>query len=191
MNDPEIVEVSQKLEQWGGNEKYIQPLIDKHGLPAMRYQIKHLQRLLKTGKKIENKLAWFKTALTDDYRDSVQDQKKKVIVKKKVQTEILFAKQKQQEQLKKLQAEYSKEYKKICDQLFKENPNLLETTVESLRGNLILKNAFQEGKTAEEMYENQWTNGVIKSKLEKENPPYFKKLGPLLNKIKKLEKELR
>lgn len=181
------------LQQWGGKEHNIAHLIEEHGQEAVEYQIKHLQRILKAGKKkVLNPFAWFVKALREDYRDTVQDQKaqKRVkIARVKKKTE---KRSEMEAKLKQLQSEYFKEKSAYCDQLVKKDPKALSETVESMRGSLTLKKGFQAGNTAAEMYVDDWMRGSIQAKLEEKYPTYFLALKQkYVTPIEALKKQLR
>lgn len=162
------------LEGWGGKENHITNLIEGHGKEGIEYQIRHLQRILKVGKKkVLNPFAWFVKALQEDYRDTVQDaknQKKVQIIEKKKKVE---KREELEARLKRLNSEYFKEKSAYCDILVKKDATTLSETVESMRGSLTLKKGFQAGNTPAEMYADDWMRGSIQAKLEERYPDHF------------------
>lgn len=180
------------LQEWGGKDSGIANLINEFGKEAIDYQIVHLQRVLHAGKKkVLNPFAWFVKALREDYRDTVQDQKKQKRIKIAAVKKEENTRETLEAQLKQLNSNYFKAKSDFCDKLIKKDPQTLTDTVESMRGSLTLKKGFQGGFSPEAMYSDDWMRGSIQAKLEETYPSHFQVLRKkYVLPIEKLKKKL-
>lgn len=173
---PEEFDIYKTLQKYGGKDSAIAGIIEVYGTEKVRYQIKHLERVSSSGKqKVLAPFAWLCKALKEDYQDMVQDMK----LKKKAKSAKTEAKVNQaaeaQKELKKMEGEFFRKKSQLCDTLISKKPEILQSTVEKMRGALVLRTAFQNGKTPEEMYSDTWMKGAIQAKIQEEYPDTFKK----------------
>lgn len=171
---PEEFDIYKTLQKYGGKEAAIAGIIEVYGTEKVRYQIKHLERV--SGKqKVLAPFAWLCKALKEDYQDMVQDMKLQRKTKSaKTEAKVNEAAAAQKE-LKKMEGEFFRKKSLLCDALIAKKPEILQNTVEKMRGALVLRTAFQNGKTPEEMYADTWMKGAIQAKIQKEYPETFKK----------------
>lgn len=169
-------EVYTSLRGWGGKDIAIAGLINEYGTEAVNYQIKHLKRLLKEKKKIDNPFAWFNKALAGKYTDTVQEAmfRKKTIVKK--QRQRSDEKLKFETALKNLKAEYRKKQRAACDKLLKSNPELLDKAIEAVRETPFIASALRKGETAQSIYEDVRTTWSVQLKIQELMPATFEKI---------------
>ncbi len=181
------------LEEWGGQKSKIATLIATYGKATMRYQINHLQRILKSGKKIENPFAWFAKALKEDYKDAAQDQQKQRRVVGEAKKKAVREQQNTKKELDTLEKEYHHKMKAQCDVLIKKHPELLGDTIALLKDVFMIRRAMQSGKTNTEIYNNVMTTWAVQAKIHETHPDHFKGLKafyqPKIGNLKKALKE--
>ncbi len=186
-------EIFQLLNKWGGREDRIQTLFQTYELKNINYQIRHLQRLLKDGKKIDNPFAWLSKALKDNYKDLVQDQKEKKKAQTQLKKQLIQEKRKREEALKNTQRKYHQELKSKCLDLFEQSPQLLENTIDKLKDINVIQRALQKGETPEQIFQNKWTSWTVQSKLFEMHPEEFQVIQeqyiPVLEQLKQVLEE--
>jgi hypothetical protein len=148
---PEEFDIYKTLRKYGGKDGAIAGIIEVYGTEKVRYQIKHLERVSSSGKqKVLAPFAWLCKALKEDYQDMVQDMK----LQKKAKSAKTEATANQaaeaRKELKKMEGEFFRKKSQLCDALIGKKPEILQNTVEKMRGALVLRTAFQNGKTPEE-----------------------------------------
>lgn len=178
-----------QLKEWGGNEKSISSLLEKFGTEAIEYQINHLKRIQKQGKKVEKPFAWFRKALQENYQDSVQE-------KRKEKQEVIKVRQQKEEsrgvieqEIKKMKNAYTKAQMELSDALIKREDNLLDRAIELGRGTLIISGELRKGKTPQEIYEYSFSKFAVIDQIRQLVPEYFERVDSgFKKKIKVLEK---
>jgi len=181
---PEELDIYKVLRKYGGKDGAIAGIIEVYGTEKVRYQIKHLERVSSSGKqKVLAPFAWLCKALKEDYKDMVQDMK----VQRKAKSAKVEAKENQaaaaRASLKKAEGDFFRKRARLCDSLISKKPETLDEVVESMRGALVLRTAFQAGKTPKEMYDDKWMKGAIQAKIQEKHPDIFKKLEEEYKKV--------
>ena len=161
---------------WGGNKEVISTLIENYGITAIRYQINHLQRLLKSRNNIKNNFAWYLKALKDDFRDLVQDQRKSTKIKVENVKKAKLRKANIEKGLKGVEQKYYEKVREVCDQLIEDKPSLLDQTIEEVKDSLIIRRAISNEKTNLDLYKDKKTVGVIYAKIQENYPELFESL---------------
>ena len=181
---PEQHDIYMVLRKYGGKDGAIAGIIEVYGTEKVRYQIKHLERVSSSGKqKVLAPFAWLCKALKEDYQDMVQDMKLHRKTKSsKVDAQVNEVAE-AQKVLKKKEGEFFRKKSEICDVLISKKPEILHKTVENMRGALVLRTAFQNDKTPEEMYSDTWMKGAIQAKIQKQHPEVFEKAEKEYSKI--------
>ena len=182
----------QTLEKWGGKTNQITTLLRKYGKTSLDYQVTHLQRKLKEGKKIDNPFAWLNKALKEDFKDIVQEQKAQKANHTKLKKQELIHKREKEDAYKKLEREYHQKMQEHCQVLLDENEGLLEKTIDSLNDTNIIRKAIQKGKTPEAIYEDKWTSWTVQSRIHENFPKHFQALKKnYLPKLEQLKKQIK
>ena len=178
------------LKKWGGKDAATKKLLATYDRNVLNYQITHLKRLIGSGKEIGNPFAWLTKALKENYRDSVQDQKKQHRLKAQTEQRSLFEKQEKESLLKKTEKDYYRQVRVLCDDLLAADSDLLAATVDGLKATIVIRRGIQKGKTPLEMYENKFTTGTIQNNLMAQFPDFFKALNDkYLPEIARLKKQ--
>lgn len=184
-------ELHEELKGWGGKEKNINLLLEQYGVDAIKYQIAHLKRNLRSGKKIDLPFAWFTKALKEDYKDTVQERKQQKDIKKNKIKQKVIQKQQLEENLKVLEQTYYKRLREQSDFLLKKQPFILKETIERLKDTSIIRRALQKGRTNEEIYTDVWTTWTIQKHIQEMYPDVFKEVkDTYLPQVEKLKKQL-
>ncbi|MBI1227758.1 MAG: RepB family plasmid replication initiator protein [Bacteroidetes bacterium] len=187
--DPEMFTT---LKAWGGREKTILDIAIAYGFEQMRYQYAHTQRMLEEGKiKAEKPFGWFFSALKGNFEDPAQEEGKKKAVKAKEKKQQINKKEQLEKSLKELEKNYYEAIGEICDELIATDSELLPNVVESLRSHISVAPMIRSAKTAEEIYRDTWSSGLVRKKIQESFPNAFTRLEHYPVQIAQVKKQLK